>query len=90
MEPPLRAPLSNGYRLEREGERARTKCDARIYRQVVSLTRIKQKQSYNKIRFEMPTNEHLRVHSRCGACGFLFGEGDQFYACKHRFLNRTK
>ncbi|ODA77870.1 hypothetical protein RJ55_06473 [Drechmeria coniospora] len=28
----------------------------------------------------MVENQHVRVHSRCGACGFLFHPGDSFYA----------
>ncbi|POR32421.1 Uncharacterized protein TPAR_07376 [Tolypocladium paradoxum] len=28
----------------------------------------------------MTENQHVRVHSRCGACGFRFDPGDPFYA----------
>ncbi|KJZ70167.1 hypothetical protein HIM_10427 [Hirsutella minnesotensis 3608] len=30
----------------------------------------------------MTENHHVRVHSRCGACGFRFDPGDLFYACE--------
>lgn len=65
---------------EREGERARTKCHAHIYRQVVSLSMIKQKQSYTRYDLKCPQTSTF-------ACTLAAARADFYLAKETNFTH---